>query len=258
METITSPDGTRIAYDTFGSGPGLILTPGAFTDRSYYVPLATALSSSFTVITYDRRGRGDSTDNPQYAIEREVEDLQALREQTGAVYGYADSSGVMILLRAAAAFEKLAVMEPPFRVEGAPPAPDRYLERLREFIAAGNPGGAAELFMVEAVGQPQEMVDSFKGTPMWKSLEAMAHTLIYDALQLGDSAVPTDLLSSTPTPTLALHSTSSPEWLQTAVRTTAATLPNAKLLGLPGEFHQVPPEVLAPALKTFYLGRRSS
>jgi pimeloyl-ACP methyl ester carboxylesterase len=256
METITSPDGTQIAYDTFGSGPGLILIAGAFTDRSYYVPLATALSSSFTVISYDRRGRGDSTDTTPYAIEREVEDLQTLRDQTGASYAYANSSGVMVLLRAVAAgaaFAKLAVMEPPFRVEGAPPPPDRYLERLREFIAAGNPGGAAELFMVEAVGQPQQMVDSFKGTPMWQSLEAMAHTLIYDALQLGDSSVPVDLLASIPTETLALHSTSSPTWLQTAVEQTAQALPNARLAALPGEFHQIPPEVLTPVLEDFYL-----
>ncbi|WP_112241745.1 alpha/beta fold hydrolase [Kribbella monticola] len=255
MDKVISPDGTSIAYDRYGNGPGLILISGAFTDRSYYVPLATELASSFTVITYDRRGRGDSTDTTPYSVEREVEDLAALQEATGAVFASADSSGVMVLLRAMAAgvgFEKLSVMEPPFRVEGAPPAPDRYLERLQEFVAAGSPGGAAELFMVEAVGQPQELVDGFKNTPMWKSLEAMAPTLIYDALQMGDSAVPVDLLASIQVETLALHSTSSPDWLQRSVRETAAALPRAKLLGLPGEFHQVPPQVLAPALTDFF------
>jgi pimeloyl-ACP methyl ester carboxylesterase len=256
MDTTISSDGTSIAYDTFGSGPGLILVAGAFTDRSYYVPLATALSSSFTVITYDRRGRGDSADTTPYAIERELEDLAALREATGAVFAYADSSGVMLLLRAVAAgvpFQKLTVMEPPFRVEGAPPVPDRYVERLQEFVAGGNPGGAAELFMVEAVGQPQEMVDGFKGTPMWTALEAMAPTLVYDALQMGDSSIPVDLLSSISTETLAVHSTSSPDWLQNAVKTAAAHLPNSTVSGLPGQFHQVPPEILSPALVEFYL-----
>lgn len=255
MDKVSSKDGTSIAYDTFGSGPGLILIAGAFTDRSYYVPLATALSPDFTVITYDRRGRGDSTDVAPYAVEREIEDLQALREATGAVYASADSSGVMVLFRAVATgvhFDKLAVMEPPFRVDGAPPAPDRYLERLQEFIATGNPGGAAELFMVEAVGQPQEMVDGFKGTPLWTALEAMAPTLVYDALQMGDSSLPTDLLRKISTETLAIHSTGSPAWMQSAVATTAAALPNAHLVALDGQFHQVSQDVLVEAFKDFF------
>ena len=256
MEKVSSTDGTAIAYDTFGNGPGLILVAGAFTDRSYYVPLATALSSAFTVITYDRRGRGDSGDSSQYAIEREIEDLSSLREATGAVFGYADSSGVMLLLRAVAAdvpFEKLAIMEPPFRGEGAPPVPDRYVERLQEFIRAGNPGGAAELFIIEAVGQPASAVEEIKPTPMWPALEAMAHTLLYDAALMGDSSVPVDLLAGVRTPTLAIHSTSSPAWLQNATKAAADALPNSQVEALPGQFHQVPPETLAPALTAFYL-----
>jgi pimeloyl-ACP methyl ester carboxylesterase len=256
MEKVSSADGTEIAYDTFGQGPGLILIAGAFTDRSYYVPLATALSSAFTVVTYDRRGRGDSGDSSQYEIEREIEDLSSLRQATDAVFGYADSSGVMLLLRAVAAgvpFEKLTIMEPPFRGEGAPPVPDRYVERLQEFITAGNPGGAVELFIIEAVGQPPSAVEEIKPTPMWPALEAMAHTLLYDAHLMGDSNVPTDLLAQIPTPTLAIHSTSSPAWLQDATKAAAEALPNARVQGLPGQFHQVPPETLAPALTDFYL-----
>jgi pimeloyl-ACP methyl ester carboxylesterase len=256
MDKVTSHDGTAIAYDTFGSGPGLILVAGAFTDRSYYVPRATALSESFTVVTYDRRGRGDSGDTAPYAIEREIEDLAALQKATGAAYGSADSSGVMVLLRAAAAgvpFERLSIMEPPFRVEGAPPMPDRYLERLRGLIAAGDLGGAAELFIVEAVGQPREVVEQLKPTPMWAALEAMAPTLVYDALQLGDSAVPTELLASVPIETLALCSTASPEWLQNSSRAAAAVLPNSKTLRLEGQFHEISPEILAPALAEFFL-----
>jgi pimeloyl-ACP methyl ester carboxylesterase len=256
MDKVISQDGTAIAYDTLGTGPGLILVAGAFTDRTFYVPQATALSEAFTVVTYDRRGRGDSGDTAPYAIEREIDDLAALREATGASYGYADSSGVMVLLRAAAAgvpFEKLTIMEPPFRVEGAPPAPDRYVERLQEFIAAGDPGGAAELFIVEAVGQPQEVVEQMRPTPMWAALEAMAPTLVYDALQLGDSSVPSELLARVSVETLALCSTASPEWLQNASRSAAAGLPNAERRALEGQFHQITPEVLAPALAEFFL-----
>jgi pimeloyl-ACP methyl ester carboxylesterase len=256
MDKVISTDGTMIAYDTFGSGPALVLVAGAMTDRSFYGAKAAVLGEHFTVITYDRRGRGDSGDQPEYAVEREVEDLEAVRAATGATYGSADSSGVMVLLRAAAAgsaFDKLAIMEPPFRVEGAPPVPDRYLERLQEFVAAGNPGGAAELFMVEAVGQPQEQVDEMKAAPFWAGLEAIAPTLVYDALQL-DGELPKDLLATVVQPTLAVHSTSSPEWLQRATGAAADALPNSTLLGLEGGFHDVPPEVLTPAFVKHFLG----
>ncbi|WP_432947929.1 alpha/beta fold hydrolase [Kribbella sp. CA-253562] len=257
MDKVISGDGTEIAYDTFGSGPGLVLVAGALTARSYYGPRAEVLAESFTVVTYDRRGRGDSGDQPSYAVERELEDLEAVRAAAGASYGYADSSGAMVLLRAVAAgsaFDKLAIMEPPFRVEGAPPAPDRYLERLREFVAAGNPGGALELFMVEAVGQPKDQVDGMKASPYWPELESIAPTLVYDALQLGDSEVPVDLLASIEQPTLALHSTASPEWLQRAVRAAAEAMPDSTVVALEGSFHEVPPEVLTPALRRHFLG----
>jgi pimeloyl-ACP methyl ester carboxylesterase len=257
MDKVISTDGTEIAYDTFGSGPELVLVAGALTARAYYGPRAQVLAESFTVITYDRRGRGDSGDQPPYAVEREVEDLEAVRAATGASYGYADSSGSMVLLRAAAAgsaFDKLAMMEPPFRVEGAPPPPDRYLERLREFVAAGNPGGALELFMVEAVGQPKDQVDGMKASPYWPELTSIAHTLVYDALQLGDSEVPVELLASIEQPTLALHSTASPEWLQRAVRAASEAMPDSTVVALEGSFHEVPPEVLTPVLRKHFLG----
>jgi len=253
MEKVVSQDGTEIAYDTYGSGPGLVLVAGAFTDRSFYTGYAEALASAFTVVNYDRRGRGDSGDTTPYAVEREWEDLEAVRAATDARYALALSSGSMVLLQAKLPFEKLAFMEPPFRVEGAPPAPERYLERLQEFVAADNPAGAAELFMIEAVGQPKEVVDQIRETPMWAALVGMAPTLVYDALQMGDSAVPTALLESTSQPTLALYSNASPEWLQDAVRQAAAALPHGKVEGHDGTFHTIPPETVARVLSDYFL-----
>ncbi|MFF0270065.1 alpha/beta fold hydrolase [Kribbella sp. NPDC004536] len=253
MDKVVSKDGTELAYDVTGRGPGLVLIAGAFTGRAYFAEYAEALSSAYTVISYDRRGRGDSGDTLPYAVEREWEDLDAVRSATDARYACAFSSGSMVLLQAGLPFEKQVVVEPPFRVEGAPPVPERYVERLQEYVAAGNPGGAAELFMVEAVGQPKEVVEQIRQTPMWSGLEAMAPTLVYDALQMGDSAVPTELLGSVDVPTLGLYSNASPEWLQRAVRETAAALRHGSVGGHDGTFHTLPPETLAKAL-TGYLG----
>ena len=254
MKKVTSKDGTEIAYDTYGSGPGLVLVAGGFTERSRYAADAEALASAFTVVNYDRRGRGDSGDTLPYAVEREWEDLDAVRSATGARFASAYSSGSMVLFQAGLPFEKLAVMEPPFRVEGAPEPPERYVERLQEFVAAGNPGGAAELFMVEAVGQPKQVVDQIRETPMWAGLEAMAPTLVYDGLQMRDSAVPVELLSSTEVETLALYSNASPEWMKRAVREAGAALPHGKVEGHDGTFHTLPPETLAAVLTAHFVG----
>jgi pimeloyl-ACP methyl ester carboxylesterase len=254
MEKVVSKDGTELAYDVVGSGPGLVLVAGAFTARSSVGEYVEALSSAFTVVNYDRRGRGDSGDTAPYAVEREWEDLEAVRSATDARYACAFSSGSMVLLQAGLPFEKQALMEPPFRVEGAPPPPERYLERLQEFIAAGNPGGAAELFIVEAVGQPREAVEQIRQTPMWAALEAMAHTLVYDALQLGDSALPTELLASIDVPTLGLYSNASPEWMQRAVREAVELLPHGKAEGHDGTFHTLAPETLTRVLAGYFLG----
>jgi pimeloyl-ACP methyl ester carboxylesterase len=253
MDKVVSKDGTELAYDVAGSGPGLVLVAGAFTGRAYFAEYMEALSSSFTVVAYDRRGRGDSGDTAPYAVEREWEDLEAVRSATDARFACAFSSGVMVLLQAGLPFEKQAVVEPPFRVEGAPPAPERYLERLQEYGAAGNPGGAAELFMVEAVGQPREAVEQIRQTPMWAALEAMAPTLVYDALQMRDSAVPVELLASTAVPTLGLYSNASPEWMQRSVQETVAALPQGTVEGHDGTFHTLPPETLARVLTDYFV-----
>src|SRR5690349_8484017 len=104
MEKVVSKDGTELAYDVTGSGPGLVLIAGAFTGRAYFTEYAEALSSAYTVVNYDRRGRGDSGDTAPYAVEREWEDLDAVRSATDARYACAFSSGVMVLLQAGVPF----------------------------------------------------------------------------------------------------------------------------------------------------------
>jgi pimeloyl-ACP methyl ester carboxylesterase len=130
MYKIPSKDGTAIAFDRAGQGPPIVLVVGAFNDRATDAPLAEALQDRFSVITYDRRGRGDSGYTAPYAVEREVEDIEALVEEAGgsvSVFGY--SSGAVLALMAAARgldLPKLALYEPPVSADG-----DRGLLRER-------------------------------------------------------------------------------------------------------------------------------
>src|SRR6266567_4887066 len=123
VSQVRSRDGTTIAYDRLGGqGPPVILVDGAFCSRSFgpMPKLAPHLARDFTVLMYDRRGRGDSGDTAPYAVEREVEDLDALiRQAGGSACLFAMSSGAVLALHAAAnglSIRKLALYEPPFMV----------------------------------------------------------------------------------------------------------------------------------------------
>lgn len=117
--TVISKDGTRIAYDKMGQGQGVILVLGALNSRKSGTRLARLLASRFTTITYDRRGRGQSTDTAPYAPAREVEDLAALIASVGGpVCLYGHSSGAAVALHAAVKLRKhvrkLAIYEAPY------------------------------------------------------------------------------------------------------------------------------------------------
>ena len=124
MKTVTSKDGTQIAYDQIGNGPVVILVDSALASRSLCVKLAGLLAKDFTVINYDRRGRGDSTDTQPYAVEREVEDIEALIDATGgSAFVFGSSSGAVLALEAAnrltTKVKKQVLYEPPFIVDAS-------------------------------------------------------------------------------------------------------------------------------------------
>ncbi len=261
MSKVVSADGTTIAYDAWGEGPVVVVVGGAFNDRNTWADLARGLADAgFTGVTYDRRGRGESGDTAPYAVEREIEDLAAVVDEVGggAVHAHGVSSGGALLLRAAAGgvgVRSLSVLEPPFRVPGAPPAPERYVETLTGFIEAGDRGGLVEYFQRQVVGLPAEMVASFKGTPMWAWLEALSPTLVYDAHALGgnDHSLPTELLGRLEVPVLAVTSTgTAAPWMGQAAEAVAAAVPHGRFVRLEGGFHEVPTGVLVPALAAFY------
>jgi alpha-beta hydrolase superfamily lysophospholipase len=201
MDTVVSADGTAIAFDQWGHGPPIIMVVGAFNTRSTTEPLARALEQDFSVLNYDRRGRGDSGDTPPYAIDREIDNLDAIIRAAGgsaAAFGY--SSGANLALMAAAkglAITKLVLYEPPFRADDSSPALRGDLaDRLAVLVAAGRRGDAVELFQTEAVQIPPEVVAQLRHAPFRTGLEAIAHTLVCDATIIGDRSIPAELLAS--------------------------------------------------------------
>lgn len=254
MNTVTSKDGTTIAFDQTGTGPALILV-GGFPDRSANTQLAGLLSSHFTVINYDRRGRGDSGDTMPYALERDFDDLQALIEAAGgSVLMYGTSGGAIMALEAASrglAITKLALWEPPYILEGSrPPVPSDYLAQLEQLIAADRRGDALELFFVQAVGMPAQFVTPMRMSPFWGSMEKVAHTLVYDAILTGDFSLPAQRFATITVPTLVIDGGMSP-WLSQGAQAVADALPHAQRRTLTGQPHNVDSAVIAPALAEF-------
>lgn len=253
VETVQSADGTTIAFDRLGTGPALVVIGGAMNTRLSPYPLATMLADRFTVVSYDRRGRGESGDAAAYSVEREVEDLGAIVAATGgAARLYGHSSGGILALEAAARgvpVEKLAVYEPPYTFD--PDGPAASDPGVTTALEAGDPDGAVRAFM-RMTGMDAASIDGISHAPFWAALVAIANTLPYDLALSGDGRVPVDRLSSIAVPTLVMDGGSSAAWAARASDALVGVIPNATRLTLAGQDHGVDPAVLAPVLVDFF------
>lgn len=251
MNTVTTPDGTRIVYDRTGAGEPLVLVGGTFSYRRYpgQVKLAQLLSARFTVYSYDRRGRGDSGDHLPYAIEREIEDLAAvIAAAGGCAHVWGLSSGAVLALAAADAgvpILRLAAQEPPLVVDPSDrrPPPD-LLQQVAELIDADRRSEAVRYFMTDGMGAPSFVPALLRLMPgVWKRLTAVAHTLPYDALLMqgyqAGRPLPAGQWASATMPVLVMcgPEKESPPFLRHAAAAAAAALPDGRLIERRGLGH---------------------
>lgn len=264
MGKVFSKDGTIIAFDKTGNGPPLLLVGGSFEQRAMDSETAQLaahplLSRHFTVFHYDRRGRGSSTDTAPYAIEREIEDMDALISESGApVFISGISTGAILAMEAAIGLgdkvKKLAMYEAPYNYQGEDTG-----RALRDFrssfgkaLADGRRGDAVARFLM-LLGVPPEQLDDMRQLPMWPMWEAIAPTLGYDAALLGeDGSVPAERAAQLNIPTLIMNGGASDSAMHDTARVLAEAIPKAKRLTLEGQSHQVSADALAPALVEFF------
>jgi len=259
MQQVTSKDGTIIAYEQSGQGPALVVVGGVLGDHHQQAGLAALLGEHFTVYNIDRRGHGESGFTTPYAVEREVEDIDAIiSEAGGSAFVYGTSGLGMLSLEAAARglapkMKKLAVWEPPYFLEGArPPLPQDYREQLEKMLAEDRRGDMIELWMTKAIGMPAEFVSQMRHAPFWPAQEAFAHTLVYDAILTGDFSLPKERIAKATVETLVMDGGTTP-WLSQAAQVVAETLPHAHRQTIAGQPHNVADEAMAPVLIEYFL-----
>jgi len=263
---VASRDGTSIAYEVTGSGPTLVLVSAALTDRSGNRRLAAELAKHFTVINYDRRGRGDSSDVQPWAVAREVEDLDALINASGGpVFLFGSSSASALALDAAsqlgAKIRRLFVYEPPFIVDGTrPPVPHELCERVASLAAHGQKSAAVEAFFTDGMGIPSPAVMMMRVLmPGWSRMEGMARTIPYDLAMLSGTQsgkpLPIKIWAHDTIPTMVAVGSRSEVFFHNGARALAAGLPQGAYRSLDGRDHSAvlfAPAALAEAAVAFF------
>lgn len=263
MERVKSRDGTSIAFDRLGEGEPVIIVAGALSDRSTTRPLAEALAKQFTVFNFDRRRRGETGDESEghpTSPAREVEDIAAMIEVAGgsaAVYGH--SSGAALAFHAGVSgldITKLVLHEAPFapdELDDDWDDPREYARELEALLAEGKEEEATEAFM-RAVGMPEEVMSSLKGTPDWKQWTVLGSSLAWDSAAMGDAQggkVPHELVSRITMPTLVLIGDRTFDFMIDIGRILADTLPQGQFMLVKGADHEAGPELIGPPVAAF-------
>ncbi|MGW0198644.1 alpha/beta fold hydrolase [Nonomuraea sp. NPDC003201] len=278
LDTVTSKDGTTISYRRLGRGPGLVLLHGAMQTGHSNIELAQALADEFTCYVPDRRGRGRSgPSGPDYRLDREVEDLDALLTATGADRVVGVSSGAIITLRTALVrpgLRKAVIFEPPLDIDDSFPA--GWLARFDREVASGRIPAALVTgmraarqgppifnFIPRAILEPLTAMmlksqdkAAVEGEPTFREL---APTLHNDGQLVAETAGALDVYRSIGMEVLLLGGTRSPAYLKSALTGLERVLPHARRVDLKGLDHSATgnadqrgrPEQVAAAIRGF-------
>ena len=243
METVTSADGTRIAYERTGSGPPLVLVHGTTADHTRWEPVRPAFAAECTVYTVDRRGRGGSGDAADYALEREFEDVTAVVDSIGEpVVLLGHSYGALCSLEAALRTDNLrglVLYEPPIPVEGHDFYSPGVLAEMEALLNEGEDERALLLFFREVVGSSPAELDALRAAPNWSARVAAVRTVLREEPAPAEYEFDPVRFERLTTPTLLLAGSESAAFLGAATNALADALPNARVAVFEGHGHAV-------------------
>lgn len=253
MQTVTAPDGIDIAFETAGAGPPLVLVHGTSADRSRWTPVLPALAQSFTTVAVDRRGRGDSGDSPEYAIEREFGDVAAVVNAVGPAALFGHSYGAICALGAAMLSDgvtRLVLYEPPIGIA----APAGVTEELERLLDAGDRASVVATFLSRVPRVPDHEIELLQSLPMWPARVAAAHTLPREIRTAGVFEPDPAQVGALDVPVLLLIGGDSPAPMRAASEKLASMLPDATTMVMPGQQHvamDTAPDLVIDAVREF-------
>jgi pimeloyl-ACP methyl ester carboxylesterase len=240
MEQITSKDGTVIGFRRSGAGKPLLLVHGATADHSRWSPISSRFEQHFTVYAMDRRGRGGSSDAPEYDLMREAEDVAAVVEAIGEpTFVLGHSSGAIFSLEATLLADKvnrLILYEPPIPT-GPPQYPPDAPDRMQGLIDSGELEAALELFFREVVKMPEQELAAYRQLPVWQVRIQLAPTIPRELTAIDHYTFDAEKFRNLQTPTLLLIGGDSPRFARQAVELVDSALADSQVVILPGQQH---------------------
>lgn len=284
VEHATSADGTRIGWRRFGTGPGLVLIHGSNESAASHTALGRALADTYTVYLPDRRGRGLSGPYPaDYAVGHEVDDLAAVLKATGARLVFGVSASGLVALEAARRMpeliDRLAVYEPALLLEDTPVGTG-WVGRFDAELAAGKVGAALVTSMIGLrLGPPvlklfprgllarlTEKIMSAEdraAAPDVPTMRALAPTIRYEGVLLGQMRGTLDTFRALPVPVLLMGGSKGLPWLRPSMDALEKTLPDVRRVEFAGLDHggsadvskanpKGDPAVVAAAMREFF------
>lgn len=242
MDTVISPDGTRIAYHRRGAGAPLILVPGTgAANPMAWTAVIPRLEKHFSIYAVDRRGHGESDDGADYSIQREAEDIASVVDsiqEPAHLLGH--SFGALCALEASRLTKKLSKLilyEPAIPLPGAPIYAEGVIDRLEALLDTGDHAAVlTEYYRTVAILSDEE-IEQLRSSPAWPARVATANTLPREARAEESYRFKPDRFKDHIAPTRFLLGSDSPPFLKTATETIQHALPDSHIAIMPGQQH---------------------
>lgn len=253
---VESRDGTPIGYVRVGSGEPLVIVHGAWASGNSYLPLAQMLGEHFSCFVMDRRGRGRSGDGPDYDLERELADIEAMLDVAGggaSLLGHSGGAVYALEVALRSDLSRLVLYEPPLR-QNLDAGTHDFLDRFRELIENGRNEAATAMFFREMAGMNEDALGTFRSTPAWRERVPRAWTVVREMRAMLDAGLPIERYRSVSVPTLVLVGTETPEGDVLAMHRLHTVIPHSRIAELGGQGHMAhltAPELLASEVATF-------
>jgi pimeloyl-ACP methyl ester carboxylesterase len=262
LDFVTSPDGTRIAFNWLGDGPPIVFSHESLESGAEWLGVAKLLADRHRCFVVDRRGRGASGPAGRHSLERECEDLEAVLDVAGpraALLGASYGAVVAIESALRRPPERLVLYEPPLVLDASSPiwrALQSSQDEYRRLTEAGALDEALVLGLEVFAAVPSDTVKEIRQSSpeAWRTMRDLTPTWVPEMQAIRNLTMGVERYRSLRTPTLLVTGTQSPPFLREAITALDDAIPLSRVRELADQGHEAhltAPALLADAVATF-------